>query len=179
METQRPFARIAVRVAAVALLATGCAVHRELVILSDPPGASVRLDQQMVGVTPYRTEFEAFGTRRVTLYRQGFRAWAEPVELKAPWYDLFPFDFFSEVLLGCGAGQRLDPPDPGGDRRLAADLEEPDVARAVDMGAAAELNREWTPIVGLAAHRNDPYLITVFLAEEGERALRDGLIGGQ
>jgi hypothetical protein len=102
METQRPFARIAVRVAAVALLATGCAVHRELVILSEPPGASVRLDQQMVGVTPYRTEFEAFGTRRVTLYRQGFRAWAEPVELKAPWYDLFPFDFFSEVLLPFG-----------------------------------------------------------------------------
>ncbi len=85
-----------------AVIAAGCAVRRELVILSDPPGAAVRLDQQIVGETPYRTEFEAFGTRRVTLYRQGYRAWSKPVKLVAPWYARFPFDFFSEVLLPFG-----------------------------------------------------------------------------
>jgi PEGA domain len=76
----------------------GCAAHRKLVILSDPPGAAVRLDQKMVGETPYQTEFEAFGTRRVTLYREGYRTWSGPVKLVEPWYAQFPFDLFSEVL---------------------------------------------------------------------------------
>lgn len=87
---------------AAGLLATGCAVRRELVIVSNPPGASVRLDQQMVGQTPYRTEFLAFGTRRVTLYRQGYQTWSDSIPIEAPWYAVFPFDLFSEVLLPFG-----------------------------------------------------------------------------
>lgn len=83
-------------------LLAACAAHRELVVLSDPPGASVRLDQKMVGETPYRTEFEAFGTRRVTLYRDGYRTWSGPVKLVEPWYASFPFDFFTEVLFPFG-----------------------------------------------------------------------------
>jgi hypothetical protein len=103
METTRTRARVAFRTSVfAALLGTGCAVHRELVVVSDPPGATVRLDQQMVGFTPYSTEFEAFGTRRVTLYRQGYRTWSESIPIEAPWYALFPFDLFSEVLLPFG-----------------------------------------------------------------------------
>ncbi|MFN0009552.1 MAG: PEGA domain-containing protein [Planctomycetota bacterium] len=89
-------------VIAVGVLATGCAVRRELVIVSRPPGASVRLDQQMAGYTPFRTEFLAFGTRRVTLYRQGYQTWSESIPIEAPWYAIFPFDLFSEVLLPFG-----------------------------------------------------------------------------
>jgi hypothetical protein len=92
----------------VAILAAGCAAHRELAIDSDPPGASVRLDQQLVGVTPYLTEFESFGTRRVTLYRPGYRTWSNAVKLRAPWYARFPFDFFSEVLFPVGWTYRKD-----------------------------------------------------------------------
>ena len=103
MERTRTSARAACDAAILAvLLLGGCAVHRELVVVSDPPGATVRLDQQMVGFTPYSTEFEAFGTRRVTLYRQGYRTWSESVRMEAPWYALFPFDLFSEVLLPFG-----------------------------------------------------------------------------
>ena len=85
-----------------ALTTSACAVHRELVIVSEPAGAAVRLDQQMVGYTPYRAEFESFGTRRVTLYRQGYRTWSDSIPIEAPWYALFPFDLFSEVLLPFG-----------------------------------------------------------------------------
>ena len=99
MERALSRARIAV---ALAALVSACAVHRELIILSDPPGAAVRLDQEIVGTTPYRTEFEAFGTRRVTLYKDGYRAWSDQVRLVAPWYATFPFDFFSEVLIPFG-----------------------------------------------------------------------------
>jgi hypothetical protein len=84
------------------VLAAGCAVRRELVITSEPPGADIRLDQRMVGKTPYRMEFEAFGTRRLTLYRQGYRVSSESIEIAPPWYAMFPFDFFSEVVFPFG-----------------------------------------------------------------------------
>ena len=87
---------------ALAILIAGCATHRELVVESDPPGASVRLDEKLVGETPYTSEFEAFGTRRLTLYKEGYRPVSRPVKLVAPWYARFPFDIFSEVLIPVG-----------------------------------------------------------------------------
>lgn len=98
-----------------ATLLAGCAAKRELVILSEPPGAQVRLDNQIVGWTPYTTTFEAYGTRRVTLYLEGFRSQSLLVDLNPPWYGVFPFDVFSEVLVPVGwqdrhvVEMRLDP----------------------------------------------------------------------
>ncbi len=89
-------------IAIAATLPPACASHRELLVESDPPGASVRIDEKLVGETPYKSEFEAFGTRRVTLYKEGFRPWSNAVKLKAPWYAWFPFDFLSEVLFPVG-----------------------------------------------------------------------------
>lgn len=83
-------------------LLASCAARRELVILSDPPGAQVRLDNQIIGWTPYTTAFEAYGTRRVTLYLEGFRSQSLLVDLAPPWYGVFPFDVFSEVLVPVG-----------------------------------------------------------------------------
>jgi hypothetical protein len=79
-----------------------CAAQRELVILSQPSGAQVRLDDQIVGWTPYTTSFEAYGTRRVTLYRGGYRSVSRLIELHPPWYGRFPFDIFSEILIPVG-----------------------------------------------------------------------------
>ena len=62
----------------------------------------MRIDEKLVGQTPYTSRFEAFGTRRVTLYLEGFRPWSRDIELKAPWYAWFPFDLFSEVLFPVG-----------------------------------------------------------------------------
>jgi hypothetical protein len=86
----------------LAALLASCAAKRELVILSEPTGAQVRLDNQIVGWTPYTTSFEAYGTRRVTLYREGYRSESLLVDLEPPWYGRFPFDFFSEVLIPVG-----------------------------------------------------------------------------
>ena len=88
--------------ALAASLACSCAVHRRLIVVSEPEGAKVRLDQNLVGETPYTTEFEAFGTRRVTLYKDGYRTWSKSVKLSAPWYARFPFDLFSEMLIPVG-----------------------------------------------------------------------------
>ncbi|MBL8859664.1 MAG: PEGA domain-containing protein [Planctomycetes bacterium] len=80
----------------------GCAAQRELTIDSTPPGALVRLDDMVVGVTPFKTSFEAYGTRRVTLYLEGYRSQSRLVEIKPPWYAHFPLDVISEVLLPFG-----------------------------------------------------------------------------
>jgi hypothetical protein len=85
----------------VALLAS-CAAQRELVVTSDPPGAIVRLDERIVGMTPYRHLFEDYGSRRLTLYRTGYRTLSAVVKLKPPWYAYFPLDYISEVLIPVG-----------------------------------------------------------------------------
>jgi len=88
--------------AAASALVASCAAQRELVIRSDPPGAQVRLDDQIVGWTPYTTSFEAYGTRRVTLYRSGYRSASKLIVLRPVWYGRFPFDVLSEVVVPVG-----------------------------------------------------------------------------
>lgn len=92
-------------VGALALLGvagTSCAARRELLIDSDPPGALVRLDDTVVGTTPYRTAFDAYGTRRITLYHEGYRTVSAVEEVEPPWYGRFPFDVFSEIVFPFG-----------------------------------------------------------------------------
>ncbi len=86
----------------VTLLLGACAAERKLIITSDPPGALVRLDDTIVGSTPYEVAFDAYGTRRVTLYKQGYRTASRLVPIAAPWYATFPIDIISEVLIPIG-----------------------------------------------------------------------------
>ena len=87
----------------LALCATSaCAAQRTLRVTSDPPGATIRLDDRIVGTTPARVPFDHYGIRRVTLYRDGYRSHSERVKLRAPWYGTFPLDVISEVLLPFG-----------------------------------------------------------------------------
>ena len=90
--------------AAVLLLAacSACAAERKLVIRSEPPGALVRLDNQVVGTTPYETEFDSYGTRRITLYKDGHVPLSRVLVIEPPWYADFPSDLLSEVLFPIG-----------------------------------------------------------------------------
>lgn len=83
---------------------TGC-VERRMLIRSDPPGAPVWLDEQMVGVTPVELRFDHYGVRRVRIGpvrdaegRVQRLATERMVNIAPPWYEEFPIDFFSEVL---------------------------------------------------------------------------------
>ena len=91
---------------ALALLSQGCRAHRYLAISSTPPGAEVRLDDEVVGRTPLRVPFEHYGTRRVTYYLAGYRTYTRRIRLRAPWYARFPLDIVSEVLLPFGFTDR-------------------------------------------------------------------------
>jgi hypothetical protein len=94
--------------ACLAAALAGCAVRRELVVVSEPPGAILQLDEVIVGTTPYQRSFDDYGTRRITLQRTGFRTRSELIDVRPPWYSRFPLDFVSEVLLPFGWKDRQE-----------------------------------------------------------------------
>ena len=103
-----PARRLFAAVLAVLLCACACAPIRRLKIVSDPPGATVRIDETVVGETPLRFEYDAYGTRRVTLYKDGYRTYSQLVRLRAPWYSRFPLDYLSEIVFPFGWEDRRE-----------------------------------------------------------------------
>lgn len=83
-------------------LLCGCRGDRILRIESVPPGATVRLDDQVIGRTPLEIDFEHYGQRRLALYKATYRTYSEPLILKAPWWARFPVDLLTEVVLPLG-----------------------------------------------------------------------------
>ena len=81
---------------------TACESKRLLKVTSQPSGALVRLDEDVIGTTPLEYEFEHFGHRRISLYRMGYQSYSQPIHLEAPWYARFPVDVVTEVLLPLG-----------------------------------------------------------------------------
>ncbi len=91
--------RLALAVALVAALGmTGC-VRRRLTVRTQPPGAQVFVDDQEIGTTPCSSSFVYYGTRKVTLIKDGYRTETIYQKLNPPWYQIPPLDFVSENLL--------------------------------------------------------------------------------
>lgn len=90
--------RIAILFAAALAGTTGC-VERVLQVRSDPPGATVYVNGTEAGKTPLDHHFTFYGTVEVALRREGVLYHREFKELSCPWYDHFPVDFFTELLV--------------------------------------------------------------------------------
>ena len=80
------------------LLVSGC-VERRIKIVSDPPGAKVLLDGVEKGQTPIEIPFTFYGTREIIIYRDGYQVFSRLETISPPVYQVFPVDFFSELLL--------------------------------------------------------------------------------
>jgi len=80
------------------VLSAGC-VQREMVISTDPPGAIVLVDGTERGTTPARVEFDYYGTHEIELRHPGYRTLTSVKKVSPPWYEVFPLDVFSELLL--------------------------------------------------------------------------------
>lgn len=91
----------------VPLLSAGC-VDRLLEIRSDPPGADLFIDGERVGVTPHVHKYVWYGTREVTLVMPGYRSERRMVALNAPWWQIFPFDLVTDVLVPVTLTDKLD-----------------------------------------------------------------------
>ncbi|MEQ8209752.1 MAG: PEGA domain-containing protein [Lacipirellulaceae bacterium] len=76
----------------------GC-VRRRLLVKSNPPGATVYVDNQPIGQTPCATNFIYYGTREIRLVKPGYETLTINQPIPAPWYEIPPLDFISENLV--------------------------------------------------------------------------------
>ena len=81
----------------VCVLLSGC-VERQLTINTEPQGAVVVLNDEEIGTSPVTVSFNWYGDYNVVLRKEGYETLKTHRELKGPWYDKFPFDFFAQLL---------------------------------------------------------------------------------
>ncbi len=99
--TPNRFRRRAIAVTALlgfCALGTGC-VHRRMTVESNPAGALVVVDGEEVGLTPVSLDFTYYGTRDVTLIKDGYQTKTVAAKLRTPWYQVPPLDFISDNFL--------------------------------------------------------------------------------
>lgn len=75
----------------------GC-VRRRMMVRTSPPGATVSIDNQVIGTSPAATSFVYYGGREVRIEKDGFRTETIRKNIKPPWYQLPGLDFISETL---------------------------------------------------------------------------------
>lgn len=71
---------------AAALVLPAC-VRRSILVTSEPPGATVFLNDQQIGTTPCETDFRFFGTYDVRLTLDGYQSIVTSEEAKAPLHE--------------------------------------------------------------------------------------------
>ena len=84
--------------AVIVLFGSGC-VHRRMTIHSDPPGAMVMLDGESIGYTPVSRDFTYYGTRELTLIKDGYETMTVNQEIRTPWYQWYPLDIITDNFL--------------------------------------------------------------------------------
>ena len=81
----------------VVLLVTGC-VHRSLTIRTEPPGATVYVNDAFKGQSPVTYDFLWYGWQRVTVSKTGYQRIEDRKFLQAPAYLWIPCDMVMELL---------------------------------------------------------------------------------
>lgn len=90
--------RTAALLVGCALLASCGCVRRRLTVRTNPPGAVVAVDNQVIGTSPAASSFVHYGTREVRIEKDGYRTEVLRRRLNPPWYEIPPLDFFAETL---------------------------------------------------------------------------------
>ena len=89
---------LALALFALCAMQSGC-VRRRMTVRSNPPGAQVFIDNQEVGITPCSASFTYYGTRQITLIKDGYRTENLYHRVNAPWYQYPPLDFVTETAV--------------------------------------------------------------------------------
>ena len=82
---------------------TGC-VTRSITVKTNPTNALVYIDDKLIGESPVTIPFTYYGTRKVMIEKRNedggltHERTTDFAKIKAPAYEVFPLDFFSEVL---------------------------------------------------------------------------------
>jgi hypothetical protein len=82
-----------------AVLLAGC-VERKLIVKPEPKEALVFVDGAAVATVASESvyRYEHYGIHRVVVRRPGCEVKEQLVTLDPPWYQVFPIDFFFDVL---------------------------------------------------------------------------------
>lgn len=86
----------------IALCATtlvGC-VQRRMYITSEPEGARVTVNDVEVGLTPVEVDFTFYGDYDILLVKDGFEPLRQVRPVKAPMWQVPPFDLVAEAVPG-------------------------------------------------------------------------------
>lgn len=91
-------------------LLAGCAhnMNRRMTIRSEPPGALVLLEGEEVGYTPVGIDFNHYGTREITLIKDGYETVTAMQKVQSPWYQKAPFDFVADNFSPVKINDRTD-----------------------------------------------------------------------
>jgi hypothetical protein len=88
----------AIACSAFCLCFTGC-VRRRLTVRTNPPGAQVFVDDQEIGTAPCSSSFVYYGTRKITVMKDGYRTETIFQKIPPPWYEIPPLDFVAENVV--------------------------------------------------------------------------------
>jgi hypothetical protein len=81
----------------LAAASSGC-VRRRMTVRTNPPGATVSVDNQVIGTTPAASSFVYYGTREFRIEKDGYRTETIRRRFNPPWYEFPGLDFVSETL---------------------------------------------------------------------------------
>jgi hypothetical protein len=76
----------------------GC-VERRYTVRTEPPGALVIVNGEALGPAPASHNFYYYGDREVTLVMDGYETKTLIQPIKAPWWDNYLTEFFTENLI--------------------------------------------------------------------------------
>ncbi len=88
----------------VAVFAFSGCVTRSITVKTNPSNALVYIDNKLIGESPVTMPFTFYGTRKIMIERKdedGVLTHERTIEfekIKAPVYEIFPLDFFSEIV---------------------------------------------------------------------------------
>lgn len=80
------------------LLCCGC-VSRRMTVHSDPPGALVLVEGREIGYTPVSLDFTYYGTRELTLIKDGYETLTVQQPIAKPWYQAPGIEFVADNLV--------------------------------------------------------------------------------
>ena len=81
----------------VVLASCGC-VRRRMTVRTSPPGATISVDNQVIGTSKAATSFTYYGTREIRIEKDGFRTETIRRKFHPPWYQFPGLDFITETL---------------------------------------------------------------------------------
>ncbi len=89
----------------VSMFIWGGCVTRNMVINTDPPGAQIFLDDQLVGESPVKMPFTYYGVRKITIEKRDsdgrltHNRLTMMANLNPPYYQFFPIDLATELIV--------------------------------------------------------------------------------